>query len=183
MKLFYEQGYHATGLAEILRDANARSGSLYHFFASKEDLLLAVLDGYAEHMHAEVFEPARAMTRDPIEQVFAVMGGYRRLLESTDCTRGCPIGNLALEADDVPAVREKVAMNFDNWCAAVEEILRAAGGRFRRGTDVKALSRFVLTTMEGGIMQARAYRSLSPFDACIEQLRQHMNQLMKVRET
>ena len=42
-QLFFKQGYAATGVAEILKAAEANSGSLYHFFPSKEDLLVAVL--------------------------------------------------------------------------------------------------------------------------------------------
>lgn len=180
-KLFYENGYHATGVAEVLRQADAGSGSMYFFFRSKEDLLLAVLDTYADRMQAEVFEPAFKQTRDPIKRVLAVVAGYRILLESTQCKRGCPIGNLALEVDDMPEVRERIAVNFDNWCAVVAECFRKAGYRFPRNTDVTALSRFVLTAMEGGIMQARAYRSIEPFDACIDQLTRYIKLLTKTK--
>jgi len=44
--LFWENGYAATGVAEILARAKVNSGSFYHFFKSKEALLLAVLDWY-----------------------------------------------------------------------------------------------------------------------------------------
>ena len=38
LRLFHEQGYTATGIATILREAKVNSGSLYHFFPSKEAL-------------------------------------------------------------------------------------------------------------------------------------------------
>src|SRR5262245_45357299 len=41
--LFWEKGYAATGMAEILERAEANAGSFYHFFPGKESLLLAVL--------------------------------------------------------------------------------------------------------------------------------------------
>ena len=43
-QLFFRQGYTATGISQILKAAEAKSGSLYHFFPSKEDLLAAVLE-------------------------------------------------------------------------------------------------------------------------------------------
>ena len=42
-RLFHEQGYHATGIATILREANVNSGSLYYFCPSKEEQLVGVL--------------------------------------------------------------------------------------------------------------------------------------------
>jgi len=44
--LFWLQGYAATGIAEILERAKANAGSFYHFFKTKEELLLAVLELY-----------------------------------------------------------------------------------------------------------------------------------------
>jgi TetR/AcrR family transcriptional repressor of nem operon len=44
--LFWERGYSATGINDILKQAQARSGSFYHFFAGKEALLNAVLASY-----------------------------------------------------------------------------------------------------------------------------------------
>ena len=49
-KLFHQHGYRATGIAEILRAAEVNSGSLYYFFPSKEDLLVAVLERDAVHV-------------------------------------------------------------------------------------------------------------------------------------
>ena len=44
--------------------------------------------------------------------------------------------------------------------------------------DRGKLSKFVLTVMEGGVMQARAHGSIEPFDACVEQLRDYFDRLM-----
>src|SRR5215831_17870866 len=94
--LFWEQGYAATGIAQILKTAGVNSGSLYYFFPTKEDLLLAVLDWYTENLHTMVLDPVTARVEDPIERVFGVLDGYRQLLLATDFSKGCPIGNLSL---------------------------------------------------------------------------------------
>mgnify|MGYP003677013000 FL=1 len=59
----------------------------------------------------------------------------------------------------------------------VERCLDAAAERFPVDTDRKALSRYVLTVMEGALMQARTYRDLSYFDQNIAVLRQHFQLL------
>jgi len=177
-ELFRSQGYNATGLKQVLAKAEVNAGSLYYFFKSKEDLLLAVLDRYVELLRPAVLDPAFEQTADPIERVFAVLGVYREYLSKTGCTLGCPIGNLALEVDARLVVRERIALNFNNWCRGIRECLDAAGDRVPPDLDRQALSEFVLTVMEGGVMQARAHRSLEPFDRSVAMLRDYFNRLL-----
>ena len=177
--LFHRNGYAQTGIAAILDEAEVNSGSLYYFFPSKEDLLVAVLERYKEMLWPMVIQPAFDRVSDPIERVFAVLDGYRRLLIETGCKQGCPIGNLALEmSDEHPGVRALVAENFDGWCAAIEQCFEAARDRLPPGTDTARLSRFVLTVMEGGVMQARAERQLVRFEEGVAQLRDYIDILL-----
>lgn len=74
----------------------------------------------------------------------------------TECFYGCPIGSLALELHEPdPVVRERLAADLDR----------------------RALSQFILTTMEGGVMQARTHRSLDAYDASVRMLRDYLDRL------
>jgi len=177
-RLFHEQGYHATGVSTILREADVRSGSLYYFFESKEALLVEVLNWYLEALHPMVMGPAEGLTDDPVERVFGLLDLYRTGLGKTGCTLGCPIGNLALElGDNHPQIRTLIDQNFHNWAAAVRKWLDDAGDRLPSSLDREALARFILTVMEGGVMQSRAAGSLEPMDRSISQLREYFNHL------
>src|SRR2546425_8097465 len=94
--LFLEQGYVATGLAQILKAAEANSGSLYYYFPTKEDLLIAVLERYKEMLWPFVIRPVFERVSDPIERTFGILDSYRRLLLQSDWSYGCPIGKLSL---------------------------------------------------------------------------------------
>jgi AcrR family transcriptional regulator len=179
-RLFHEQGYHATGIATILRESGVHSGSLYHAFPSKEALLVAVLERYHDVLLDErVMGPVERAEKDPIERVFALLGFYRLGLEAAGCTMGCPIGNLALEVGDThPEMRGLLRKNFDAWAARVEGWLEAAGDRLPRDCRRADLARFVLTTMEGAVMLARAAGTLAPFDAAVRSLRAHFDLLV-----
>ncbi len=178
-QLFLAKGYAATGVAEILREAGVNSGSLYYFFKTKEQLLLAVLDRYVELLHPWVMDPVFEQVADPIGRVFAVLDGYRQMLVITDCRQGCPIGNLALEmSEKSDAVREKIAVNFTNWRRVIHGCLIDAGDRLPGEVDRDRLATFILTVMEGGVMQARAHRSLEPFDASVAMLREYFDRLV-----
>jgi AcrR family transcriptional regulator len=178
MELFWLKGYGSTSIADILSRSQVNSGSLYHFFPGKQDLLIAVLDAYRDGIDEMLLKPAWDGTDDPIERVFALLDSYRRALIETDCTYGCPIGSLALELHEPdPIVREKLAENFTGWVDAVEGCLRGAAGRFSPATDLRALAELVLNVMEGGVMQARTYRDVAFFDRAIAQLRTHFDNL------
>ena len=180
LRLFQEQGFTATGVSTILREAEVNSGSMYHYFNSKEDLLRACLQWYIDNLDPVVMAPQREATPDdPVERVFTLLNWYRGWLVQVDCTLGCPIGNIALEcSDQYPLVRELIDQNFTNWAAEIERWLVEAGNRLPADVDRSAISKFVLTVMEGGLMQARASKSIEPFDASVAVLRDYTDRLL-----
>jgi TetR/AcrR family transcriptional repressor of nem operon len=178
-RLFWERGYEATSLQDVIGRARVKSGSLYYFFRTKEDLLLAVLDHYVDLLWPAVIEPAFGRTADPIERIFSILNGYREGLIYTGFTHGCPIGNLALEvSDEYPRAREKITRNFEGWRKWIRKCLDEASGRLPARMDGERMAIFVLSVMEGAVMQARAQHSLEPFDASVEELRQYFNRLL-----
>jgi AcrR family transcriptional regulator len=178
-RLFHEQGFNATGVSTILREAGVNPGSLYNLFASKDALLAAVLERYTQLLHPVVMAPVEAKTNDPIERVFALLQQYRDWFLPLDFRLGCPIGNLALEvADSHPEIRPLIQQNFDGWSAYVRKWLADAGDRLPRDLDRDQLAATVLTVMEGGLMQARSSRSASAYDASVGQLRAYFDLLL-----
>jgi TetR/AcrR family transcriptional regulator, transcriptional repressor for nem operon len=177
--LFWERGYAATSMADLLAHSNVNSGSFYHFFESKEALLRTVLDAYLHLLRPMVVDPAFAQADEPVERIFAILAGYRERILMTHCQFGCPLGRLALEIDpeNRPA-HALIAENFKGWIGAVRECVDQFKHRLPRGTDPDALSTFVLVVMEGGVMLSRSYGSVEPYDRAVQQLRQHFSALL-----
>ena len=179
-QLFHEQGFHATGVATIVRQADINPGSLYHFFQGKDQLLLQVLEFAIYYLGPAVMDPVERETSDPIERVFALLAQYRAGMVRSGCRMGCPMGNLALEVSDGnPEARALIHKNFENWTRRVEGWLIAAGDRLPADLDRAQLARFILTVMEGGLMQARAADDLSAFDQSVNVLREHLDLLQQ----
>jgi TetR/AcrR family transcriptional regulator, transcriptional repressor for nem operon len=180
MELFWEKGYNSTSVSDILSRSQVHSGSLYHFYPGKQDVLVGVLEFYRDGIEENLLQPNWHGVDDPIDRIFALLGGYRTQLVLTDCTYGCPIGNIALEIHEPdPVVRDLLAANFSNWSNAIADCLRAAGDRLPPDTDIEALGEFVLTVMEGALMQARTYRDLGYFDRNVAVLRSHFDLLQQ----
>jgi AcrR family transcriptional regulator len=179
MDLFWAKGYNSTSVADILSRTQLNSGSLYHAFPGKQDILVAVLERYRDGIHPMLIDPAWEGVDDPVERIFALLALYRGLIVETECAYGCPIGSLALELHEAdPHVRDLLAQNFAAWTGAIEACLAGAGDRLPRDLDRKALAEFVLTTMEGGVMQARTHRDVAFFDRGIAMLRDHFEMLL-----
>ncbi|HVT34119.1 MAG TPA: TetR/AcrR family transcriptional regulator [Nevskiaceae bacterium] len=180
LQLFAEKGYGSTSVADVRQAADIHSGSLYHFFPGKQDLLLAVLQAYRDGIGPMLLDPAWRGVKDPVEKIFALLARYRASLVQTECTYGCPIGSLALELHEPdPPVRELLAKNFDGWIAAIGQCLDEAGDRLPAEIDRRELAGFVLTTMEGAVMQARTYRDIARFDGSVRQLRRYFDSLLR----
>ena len=155
MELFWEKGYASTSIADVLKRSEANSGSLYHFFPGKQDLLLAVLGTYRSGIDEMLLQPAWGHVKDPIERIFALLARYRELVVQTECFYGCPIGSLALELHEPdPPVRELLPR-----------------------INSRELAEFVLTTMEGAVMQSRTFRDVAYFDRSVSQLRAYFELL------
>jgi AcrR family transcriptional regulator len=183
MQLFAAKGYGSTSIADVLHEGGVNSGSLYYFFPGKQDLLLAVLEAYRSGIGPMLIAPAWDGVADPVERIFALLARYRHALVASDCAYGCPIGSLALELHEPdPAVRAALAANFAAWTEAIEGCLAAAGHALPKGTDRRALAEFVLTTMEGAVMQSRTQRDIAFFDRSVSQLRTHFSLLLNARK-
>ncbi len=64
-RLFIEQGYSATTIRQILKETGLTTGSLYHFFRNKEDILMQIASDYLEDANAMIL-PLLKDRPDPI---------------------------------------------------------------------------------------------------------------------
>ncbi len=176
-ELFWRQGYAQTGVNQIIQEAKATSGSFYHFFPAKEDLLLAVVNHIAEIFAAEVMS-ADEGAGDPINRIFAILDRYRRNVLGGRFPFGSPLGGLSAEvSENHPQVRARLAEVLAAWTAGIEALLVEAGDRLPARLDRGALAQCIICAMEGAVLGARLTRSLAPFDAVVDQLRNHVGLL------
>ena len=82
-------------------------------------------------------------------------------------------------ADSHPAARQLLAVNFTGWRKVIEQCLAESADRLPEALDREQLALFVLTTMEGAVMLARAYQDIEPYDAAVTQLRDYFDRLRR----
>ncbi len=178
-RLFEAGGFEGTAVAAILREAGVNSGSLYHFFGSKEELLVAVLEKYVATLEPALLGAADRAADEAVEKVFALLELYRGRLLVSGFERGCPVGDISLEIGGrLPEARELVDTYFAAWRARVAGWLGDPDAHLPRRVDADALAAHVLSTLQGAIMQARAAGSIGVFDDSVSSLRRFLELLL-----
>lgn len=162
-RLFALKGYHDSKLEEVLEAAQVTKGAFFHHFRDREDLGFAVLDWHMER---------RRQALDTIEQELPPADGaapllsvFRRLDAIQEMARrrerykgGCVIGNLSTALSDChDGFRKRLAECFEEMAQEFVPHLEQAARRLppKRRPDPEELARYIVTVIEGAIMQAR----------------------------
>lgn len=164
--LVHERGYEAVGVADLCREADVKKGSFYHFFPSKQALLIAVIRAGWTSTRQTMFDPIVADAAhdalDAIDQYGnRLASNLQQALRDDGSVPGCFFGNLASEMstrDDT--VRQELALVFDEMQALVANAIRTGIDRGDVAADVgaDAAAAEVLVYMEGLMVMAKAQR-------------------------
>ena len=165
-ELIHVQGFKETGLSDILAKSGVPKGSFYHYFSSKEDLGRELLVRYRhearEYLEREAFPPTGAV----IPQFVRYFAESARLQTEGGCKAGCLLGNLAAEITNIHEdLRREVAQCF----VELREVFADALERGQRTAELAgdfapdAAAEFLVSVMEGSILQAKARREPTAF--------------------
>jgi len=160
-ELIYARSYADVGVAEICESAGVQKGSFYHFFPSKRDLTLAVLDAHYVSFKEHLLDRAFATDVAPLARLerFAklVYEFQKQIVQSTGRVLGCPVGNLANEmaSHDEP-IRERIDQIFQKTQAHVAQLLKEASKAGELpGVNIGATAQAMFAYFEGVMMMAK----------------------------
>jgi AcrR family transcriptional regulator len=161
-ELFRRQGFAGTGVKQIVAEASAPFGSLYHFFpGGKEQLGEEVIRSsgaiYGQLIDA-FFEPGA----DPVAATRNFFAGAAATVRESDYADACPIATVALEVSSTnEPMRRACAEVFQSWVDAAAGRLAEAGLPRRRARE---LAFSMLASLEGAFVLSRALRSTEPIE-------------------
>lgn len=157
--LFRQKGYHGVGVAEILAQAGAPKGSLYHHFPNgKSDLALAAADWASTEM-MRIIGDAFDTAPDFATGATTLCYKLAKLFDLSGHSDGCPISATLFEGPQNDAFRAKSAALFDSWIAEVAR----NGQRFGLGAaTAKDAAEMLLMGLEGAWILARVRKTSDP---------------------
>ena len=170
-ELLTEKGFNSTGIDEVLKRVGVPKGSFYHYFESKDDFGLAVIDNYAAYFARKLDRWLLAEGRAPLARIADFVADARGGMARFDFRRGCLIGNLGQELGALNEVyRERLEAVFGDWQARLARCLEAAraAGEIAPDADCERLASFFWIAWEGAVLRAKLVRSTAPLDLFAE---------------
>ncbi|WP_405790068.1 TetR/AcrR family transcriptional regulator [Streptomyces sp. NBC_00029] len=159
-RLMQRGGYENTPVKQLVREAEATLGSLYHFFpGGKQELAVAAIH-FGDEEFAGLLRIGLAAHPDPAQAVEGVAVLLAQALEASDWRDGCPVTATALETiGRLPELQAACATAFANWQHLVAAKLLASG---YPEPDARDLAMTVINTLEGAEMTSQVTRSRTP---------------------
>ena len=170
-QVIVRQGFKAASINEILSAAGVPKGSFYYYFSSKEDFGLAIVDDFAKRYQNKLDEYLSNEKLPPRERLRGYFKSGIADMESSKCSNGCLMGNLAQELSAQNELfRDRLSQVFADWKASFVRCLQAAMlvGDISRDTNLEDLAQFILCGWQGAILQAKVTKSVAPMENFIE---------------
>ncbi|WP_431067492.1 TetR family transcriptional regulator C-terminal domain-containing protein [Methylotuvimicrobium sp.] len=173
VKLLMEQGYHGTGLKEILDAVKIPKGSFYNYFGSKENFgaeviqhyiepFIKQLDTYLEHSNGDALSALKRYYRDLIAET-----------EKQNFKGGCLLGNLMGEIGDTSKICQKA---LQSAVTRYRNIMRSAltqaqqQGTVRSDLTAEEMADLLLNTWQGALLRMKIEQSSEPLKQCCRSL-------------
>ncbi|WP_404359148.1 TetR family transcriptional regulator C-terminal domain-containing protein [Methylotuvimicrobium sp. KM1] len=173
VKLLMEQGYHGTGLKEILDAVKIPKGSFYNYFGSKENFgaeviqhyiepFIKQLDSYLEHSNGDALSALKRYYRDLIAET-----------EKQNFKGGCLLGNLMGEIGDTSEICQKA---LQSAVTRYRNIMRSAlaqaqqQGTVRSDLTAEEMADLLLNTWQGALLRMKIEQSSEPLKQCCRSL-------------
>jgi TetR/AcrR family transcriptional repressor of nem operon len=168
-QLVWKQGVVGTTLDDVRSSAEVSGSQLTHYFASKDELVQAVID----HQSDVIVTNQEAADLGSADGLRAWRDMVIAQATMNEAKGGCPLGSLGsqlAESDD--QARDLVAAGFDRWAAALTDGLMALRETGRLSTDIapEDLGITLLAVLQGGLLLAQVQRSARPLEIAVDSI-------------
>src|ERR1700732_1604152 len=167
LQRIHSMGYAATGVKDILDEADVPKGSFYHYFPSKEAFAKEVLALYARGENERTEKILRSGKGSPLKRLRRYFEELISVYGPTAKISGCLVGNLSLEmADHSDSIQSVLHQSFSNWQTGIAGILQEAidRGDLAKSNKPQELASFLLSSYEGALLRSKADRSSKPLE-------------------
>jgi len=173
VQLLMNQGYHGTGLKQILDAVRIPKGSFYNYFGSKEAFAAEAIGHYIEpfiqHLHKHLHNPE-------LDALSALKRYYHELIieiEQADYKGGCLLGNMMGEiANSSDQCRQALMSAVSRYSSLQQSALARAQteGTVRKDRSAESMANLLLNSWQGALLRMKIEQSVQPLQECCQTL-------------
>lgn len=174
----FSNGFKGASLSNILNKAKTKKGSMYHYFPSKKDLVITMIEEKIRNRIEKKWEKLSLCETNIIELLISMLEDTN----SWDLKDGCPLGNLLQESLDYDEDFVIILNNIlTNWKKIFCDILNKAieNGELKENIQVKQVATFLIAAIEGALLIAKKSKEAEDFENSMNQLIFYINSLRK----
>ncbi|MCM3745198.1 TetR/AcrR family transcriptional regulator [Sporosarcina luteola] len=177
-EVIYSKGYQATSISDILLAANIGKGQFYHYFSSKYDLGLAVVEDLVQEWDQQLIIGIFQSTIKPVAKLNKMLDRILTFHTEIPNKSGCPIGNLAIEmSEHDETFRVKIQYIIEQWIGSVEATLdeMVEQGQLDAAIDTKKSAQAMIAMIEGGVLLMKSHQNIHFLINVIDVIREQYN--------
>ena len=167
LRVVHERGFAGASVRDIVQAAGVPQGSFTNHFTSKEAFGLEVLDLYFARGCELMRETLQNDSLPPLQRLGAYIDATKNRLNQNGMRNGCLYGNFTAEASDHSEIlRQRLVEIFAEVRASVAYCLKAAvdAGELSPGFDCDEIAAFIVSSLQGANLLAKAERSPTPVE-------------------
>jgi len=174
----FSNGFKGASQANILKKADTKKGSMYHYFPSKKDMVISMIEEKIGKRIEKKWENLLSLEDNIIDSFISILIDPN----SWDLKNGCPLGNLLQESLDYDEDFAKILNTIlENWKAQFSNILNKAIEKeeLNANIEVEKVATFLIASIEGALLIAKKCEDIKDFENTINQLVFYINSLRK----
>lgn len=179
-EVIHSKGYQATSVSDIMAAANIGKGQFYHYFQSKHDLGLAVVEDLVKDWEGQLIIGILNTSDDPVTKLNQMLKWAETSHAEMEIKYGCAMGNLAIEMSaQNEEFRVKIEEFFNHWVNSVADILTEMieNHHLDESINPKKNAESIVAMIEGGILLMVSRQNIQVLQDIFEVIKQqyHLN--------
>lgn len=174
----FSKGYNGASLANILDRANTKKGSMYHYFSSKKEMVLSMIEEKIDKRIKQRWQELENTQNNILELLISMI----RDTNSWNLTKGCPLGNLLQESlNEDEDFANTLTQILNKWKQLFSQALKKAiaNKEIKPTINTENISTFIIACIQGSLLISKKNQDKIDFYICIDELTFYINSLKK----
>lgn len=173
VRIMTAQGYHGTGVKELVEAVGVPKGSFYQYFDSKEHFCALSVQHYIDPYITSLRHHVEGAPGDALSALRAYFKAQTSEAAARDFRGGCLLGNLLGEVGESHgACYQALKSAVNRYCKELQNAFELAQseGTILQGRDANEMSNTLFCAWQGALLRMKVERSIWPLEACLKTL-------------